>query len=575
MGGFVLVRRGRAPDADDMLDTALGTFRDMGSPPAIEAEGDDYVFRYIPKTLDPRSQFLHREGGRFLAAVGTLVYRGRVGSEALQYLAQADDIAGAVADCRGHFLLINGGPQGVRLLRDRCAALEVFMDEDRGILSTSFLAIARSLPRRVLRRQEAYEYLFHGHALGTGTVLKGIRRLDEGETVTIDSAIRCTTPARWPVPEPAQGDRRTLAGQAVEVLSESLREVGTAFSGRASLALSGGYDTRLVLALARRIGLAPDLFVYGAPDSSDVVTAQHIASRESIALQHVDKSLLCSDVPEAEYLSTLRRNYLDADGIVYGGIFQPPAEAIARQMRHREGAVALHGGGGESFRNFFGIPNRPTTTSAIARLFFRVPADVAARGFSEAEHAAGIAAKMDATLGTAPGPLPRHVIEALYPRFRYRFWIGKELTLNARAGYSYMPLYDARSVELALAMPAHFKAHGNLEAEMIRIADPALAAYPSSYGHDFSRDAPMKDTLRDWVLQQRPAWLRQAMFRRASRGHTEARLWHEEWAGDMLGLDTPVMRELVSLPGMRRSECFENGCTLSVLIRDLGVSDVV
>ena len=573
MGGFVLAQRRHASEA--MIAKAIGTFHEMGSPPPITIEAEDYVLHYVPKSLDPRAQLLRLPEGRFLAAGGTLVYGARMGEAALRLLAEAPDRDAALADCRGHFVLIEGGPEGVRVRRDPCAAIEVFVNAARGILSTSFLALARSMPRRVLRRQEAYEYLFHGHTLGTGTVLEGIRRLDEGETARLDTTLRLDRAEPWPVPAPARGDRRRLAGQAVELLSDTLQEVSTAFSGRASLALSGGYDTRLVLALARRIGLEPDLFVYGPDDSSDVVTARHIAAQEGLALQHIDKARICPEVAEADYADIIRRNLLEADGVVYGGIFGPPSEALARPLRHRDGAVALHGGGGESFRNFFGIPDRPTTTRAIAQLFFRVPAEVAASGFSASGYAARIAEKMDATLGTRPGKLPRHVIEALYPRFRYRFWVGKELTVNARAGHCFLPLYDARSVRLALSMPVRFKAHGNLEAEMIRLADPALAGHASSYGHDFTRDAPAGHALRDWVLAQRPAWLRQAMYRRASRGGTPRRLWHEDWARDLLGLDSPVMRMLVEPGGMRRSASFENGCTLSVLVRDLAVSDVI
>ena len=575
MGGFALLHRRQGVAVDGPVATALGVFRDMGSPAAIEVDGEDYVFRYFPKTLDPRHQFLDLGAGRFLAAVGTLVYRSAVGAEALRQLAQRSDIADELPRCRGHFILIEGGPRGLRMLRDPSAAIEVFHDPARGVFSTSFLAVARTLPRRVLRRQEAYEYLFHGHTLGTDTVIDGIRRLDEGEQVAIGKDVRVHQSGRPVVPRPATGDRRTLAGKAVDVLSESLSEVCTAFAGRASLALSGGYDTRLVLGLARRIGVMPDLFVYGAAQSPDVVVAQHIAQREGLSLQHIDKSELCPEVAEADYLNVIRQNYLDADGMLPGGIFKPPAEAIARRLRHRDGAVALHGGGGEAFRNFFGLPNRSTSTLAIAKLFFRVPRGVATPGFSEASYAMAIAAKMDAMLGTPAGAMSRHDAEALYPRFRYRFWVGKELTLNARAGYCYMPMFEAEAVRVALAMPVPFKDHGNLEAEMIRIADPALARHPSNYGHNFSGDAPARQACRDWLMQQRPAWFRQAIFRYRSGRGAEARAWHEEWADEVLGLDLPVMRDLVMPRGLRCSESFENGCNLSVLIRDLQISDLV
>lgn len=548
----------------------------MGSQPGVTVEGEGYLFSYIAKSLGPECQFFRIDQQKFLCCVGTMVYRARTGWAALERLAQAADLDSELERCRGHFALVEGSADGVRIRRDPGAGIELFLDPGRGVLSTSFLAVARGLPRRVLRRHEAHEYLFHGHTLGTETVLEGIRRLDEGEEVRVGREVRVLAAPRPPVPPPASGSRTALAGQTVELLTQSLREVAAAFSGRASLALSGGYDTRLVLALARRVGLAPDLFVYGAPTSSDVRFARLIAEREGLQVAALDKSALydAAGLDEGRFRDVIRQNYLNSDGLAAGGVFMPPAEAIARPLRHQGGAVALHGGCGESFRNFFGLPDRPTSTRDIATLFYRVPGGATPPGFSVSRYAGRIAAKMDLLLGGTPRRIERHMAEALYPRFRYRFLIGKELTTNARTGRSFLPFFDAASVRQALSIPVAYKNYGNFEAEMIRIADPGLAAHPSSYGHDFSRDAPLRPTLKSWALQQRPAWVRQAQFRLAAKRRAPARLWHEEWALDLLDLDGPVMRELVDVAALRRSDVFGNACNLSLLIRDLQVTDI-
>lgn len=575
MGGFVLVHKGGNASSDQLVATAAGVFAEMGLASPVVADGPDYAFRYFPKMLDARTQFVSLEGGRFLASVGTLIHRAAVGEAALRSLAAATDLGSEIARCHGHFVVIEGRPEGVRILRDACAALEVFHDADRRIFSTSFLAVARAMPRRVLRRQEAREFLFLGHTLGTETIIDGLRRLDAGEEVSMQREVRVRRLAMPSMPPPAEGSRTVLARNAVDHIAGAMNEVGAAFGGRASLALSGGYDTRLLLALCRRIGIAPELFVYGGANSSDVVTASLIARQEGIRVEHIDKAQLTQEISEANYAGAIRQNYLDADGLVDGGIFGPPTERLARARRHRDGAVALHGGGGESFRNFFGITESATSTKTIARLFFRVPAGVQPRGFSDRAYVERIAAKMNDTLGTVDGRIPRHTAEALYPYFRYRFWVGRELGSSARAGYSYMPLFDASTVALALAMPTRFKEHGNLEAEMIRIADPRLAGYPSNYGYSFAADAPWRAVLGDAVLHRRPAWLRRAMHRHWARPSPPRRAWHEEWAGGLLDLDTPVMRELVESASVRRSAVFGNACNLAYLIQDLAVGDLV
>lgn len=577
MGGFVLVHKRVGTSADTLVAQAVSVFSEMGLPPPVAVDGPGYAFRYFPKKIDRRAQFLLLKGGRFLACVGTLIYQAKVGTAALERLAAAPDPAAEISRCHGHFALILGDPDGVRILRDACAALEVFHDPHQCVFSTSFLAIARTMTRRVLRRQEAHEFLFHGHTLGTATLIDGLRRLDAGEEVIVERDVRIRRPGAPipPTPPPAEGSRTQIARNAVDRIAETMREVGAAFEGRASLALSGGYDTRLLLGLCRRIGIAPELFVYGAPASSDVVTASLIAEREGLLVAHIDKGRLPQDVTEADYPGVIHQNYLDADGVIDGGIFGPPTERMAQSLRHRDGAVALHGGGGEAFRNFFGISGRATSTRTIAGLFFRVPAGVVPRSYVDRAYVERIAVKMDAALGTTGGILSRHGAEALYPHFRYRFWVGRELGSSSRAGYSYMPLFDAQTVALALATPTRFKNYGNLEAEMIRIADPSLARHPSNYGHSFEADAPLRGVFRDWLLQQRPTMLRRAMHRRLARARPPAQAWHEEWADGLLDLETPLMRDLVLPASVRKSSVFGNACNLAYLIRDLAIGDIV
>ena len=65
--------------------------------------------------------------------------------------------------------------------------------------------------------------------------------------------------------------------------------LSSAFGDRISTALSGGYDSRLMLALLRACGVAPYVYVYGYEDDCDVQVARSIAAGEGFALVHTDK----------------------------------------------------------------------------------------------------------------------------------------------------------------------------------------------------------------------------------------------------------------------------------------------
>ncbi len=53
-----------------------------------------------------------------------------------------------------------------------------------------------------------------------------------------------------------------------------------------------------------------------------------------------------------------------------------------------------------------------------------------------------------------------------------------------------------------------------------------------------------------------------------------AQAWHEAWIGDMLPLDTPLMRALFDIQAMHRSSLFPRFCNLAYSAHDLGVSDL-
>jgi hypothetical protein len=178
------------------------------------------------------------------------------------------------------------------LLRDRVGAFEVFLDATLGVISTSFLALGRTLQRIRSNRQEIYEYVFNGVTLGNTTPVAGIRRLGFGERLLLDPV-----PTVEQVELPLLPLRRTDGAKAAaqDILQNLLQYTSTlasTFDGRIKLALSGGYDTRLLLALFRHNCVSPELFVYGAADSADVLSAQRIAAAEGLSIRHYDKSKL-------------------------------------------------------------------------------------------------------------------------------------------------------------------------------------------------------------------------------------------------------------------------------------------
>jgi hypothetical protein len=507
----------------------------------------------------------------FAVVAGTFCYDGAIGAEALRRFAKAENPDAAAGQADGHFALILRRGARTVLLRDSIGAFEVFVDDTLGVISTSFLALARTLPRVQVNPQEIHEYVFNGVSLGNATPIAGIRRLGFGERIVLGPVPFVERTAR-PLPPPVStGNTEATAQDMLQSLLDQTAMMARVFDGRIKLALSGGYDTRLLLALFRHCGVSPELFVYGASDSTDVLLAQRIAATEGLRIRHIDASVLPAVSPE-EVPDLIAAKFGREDGLPSGGIFDSHADLIQRADRHAPGYLHVNGGGGEVFRNFFNLFDRGVTYRQFVWLFYSQydPADCVS-DFDPVAYEDAICSKISALLGTEEQGLDRREVEILYPHFRCRSWFGRENSVNSRFGYSVLPFYERRIVNAALAVPIRQKHFGDFEARMIRAVDPALAAYPSSYGYSFIADAPLSARLRAIARYTRPLALRRYSYRIKNRLRAKMHpaFLAPEFMGRAVAPDLPRMRRYFHAPELCSSPQFNRIATLEYLFDQL------
>src|SRR5439155_21540411 len=106
-------------------------------------------------------------------------------------------------------------------------------------------------------------------------------------------------------------------GQSMALLDRYFAAVVASFGDRVTCALSGGYDSRLILALLRRHGINPRVYVYGPPGDKDVKLARAIAEGEGFALEIVDKDKQLTFSP-GEFAAVAEENFLASDGYTCG-----------------------------------------------------------------------------------------------------------------------------------------------------------------------------------------------------------------------------------------------------------------
>jgi hypothetical protein len=356
-----------------------------------------------------------------------------------------------------------------------------------------------------------------------------------------------------------------------------LRPYAEAFPDRIFCPLSGGLDSRLVLAGLRAVGASPSLFVYGDPGDGDVRVAKAIADAEGVAIDWWDKQNWRRLTPD-EFPEQVERNFQAYDGLApFGALFENGANDAARHARHRDGALSASGGCGEIYRNFFYLPDRRFSAGAVARTFFsryRL-ADLTSQ-FDEAAFQRGLEDKILASLGCEGErkALPRQLVEQVYPRVRCRSAFGREISLEAHCGAYLMPFLDHRVVAEAVQLPLRDKNAGAFEAQLLAMIDPKLAAHPSDYGHDFLEPPSRRHRFSEWSTRIRPISLRQRSYAlRRWRGPVadeHGGLISADYVGKVVDLEFPIMRRFFRTEQITDSSLMRRIANLEYLAAYLG-----
>ncbi len=562
MGAFFLVRKaaGENPAGREArLDAALGT-QGFSAPKIID--DPDYVLHLYPKQVAPLKNAVVRPDGDFCACAGTFLYRNQVGVAALN--AFLDDFrAGRAPDwdhMRGAYWLIVRKAGRTESFLDPLGTYKAYKLADESVVSSSFLACLAVLPVRKIDRQAVYEYLFQGATYGNDTVAKGIKLIDTPVAAPFDADVDDI------------GSLATHAALHNEHLAADFQGIARCFGDKIDTALSGGYDSRLTYAHLRREKVIPRLHVYGRRDDADVTVARTIADSLGIPLDHVDKSRTAPVPPDA-FPDIVERNFQFFDGLPTDGIFDGGMDLKSRMMGCEDGRLALNGGGGEIFRNFFYLPDRAFSVRDLVWTFYsRFDPGVCRPPFSEADYHQRLGEKIRAALRIDHETLSRAEIEAVYPAFRCRFWTGRNTAINNRLGPALTPLVEYQTVRAAIRTPLKYKNFGRLEAEMIRSMDPELAAFPSAYGHAFDGPPSAGHIWKERLTYLRPPRLRRYSFRLRQRLSTPPRPFYLTIPYVKAALDTrfPVMNMFVDVPKIRDPEQLRRLATLEYFFTRTG-----
>ncbi len=578
MGAFFAVRGNGVADSRQLAARQDRSLRAQGFPPGRRVSAGGLEFGIYPKMNGTGGHFCTIGDSDFIFQTGTLFYKGAEGEPALR--AFHADFSGGTPDwkaLRGHYCIVLAKAGRISAITDPLGIYKVYANTALSLFSSSFLALAENLETIHPSAQEVYEYVFQGGTYGGRTVIDEIRTLGAGGPMALDTASAKAfedTPGRAAIIDDGSAPP-DLMDKILAGLRDYFSIVASRFHGRVDTALSGGYDSRLLLALLREQGMTPRLHVYGSAAAEDVRVAKAIAESEGLRLEQIDKS--AHGMPEPDrFTELIERNFRFFDGYAADGIFDDGSDTETRRERCVNHELMLNGGGGEIFRNFFYLPDRGFTARQILWTFYsRYDPRACGSLFDEDWYLGSLEDKLIASIGTAYKHLSRRQVEALYPLFRCRFWMGRNNCINNRIGSAATPFIEPDIVADALRIPIAQKNAGAFEGRMIARIDPRLAGYPTDYGHDLSGRPPPARRLRDLSTRLRPPALRRFAYRIHHRRMDEPMpdILSRAYLARVMDVEFPYMRRFFRTEAVRDPEQMQRICSLEYLFQRLGASE--
>ncbi len=289
------------------------------------------------------------------------------------------------------------------VVTDGLGASRIYTNGDNSVWSNSFLAMLEVAKQKTLDSQACYEYVTSGSVFGRRTLVEGISTLPANAILSINGDETRIHQRPSPIANETLGGPITLdrvADYHCAHLSEVFAPIAENYGDRIRLSFSGGFDSRLMLAMLMKHGAKPTLFVYGNPDDEDVRIARLITKEEGLPLEHIDKSTVPAPDPEA-FIGETEKNLFAFDGWkVETPLFDFGADRQDRLKRHVDGQVPLNGSLGEIYRNFFYMPDRPSSTGAVISTFYsRFDPKAFTDKFDEKSYRAAMAESMREAIG--------------------------------------------------------------------------------------------------------------------------------------------------------------------------------
>ncbi len=565
MGGFLLVRSDPEAQREVSVKNGRDVFKKKGMLQRHHVEANGWELYLYDRIVHPQENLVVLGENDFVAGSGTLIYKSATGVAALRELYK--DFRGGVdiePNLLGNYCVILFAAGELTIFNDRNGYYRTYHDARQRIYSSSFLALQESLSSTTVAPHELYEYVFYGFFMGSKTLFEEILILDRSFYWTLGPRLN---QIERPRAFRDQADWQHFDDCLEDVranLLDYFKLLGSQFETFAS-ALSGGYDSRLMVALLRNLKIPSYFYVYGNDQSEDVRVAKAIAAGEHFVLDHVDRGQF--EMPSLDgWPEMVSKQYYFFDGTKSGGLFDNGSDYATRIDRCKKSQIQLNGAGGEIYREVWNISNRQISIDQ----FLRNQYDFGYFGFCTGRFKRpaffeNLKCKVRAILGVQSNDISRSQLEMLFPFLRNYFGAAN-VVVNNQLAPSLLPYVEPRFVEQSFQIPIEYKFHGRFHAALIRSIDPAIARYRSAYGVNFYDDVPLKTRIQRTIEMKMPIGIRVLNRRRRHQENHRPRLLDGDYFKSVFGDRPFAMSEFVNFDQIGDQEILARALTAELLI---------
>lgn len=478
-------------------------FKDKGfSEPSTYVFGKWTLWHYRKQLLE-QEMFSVVTPEDALFAAGTFAYKGLGLQKSLEAI-QNDYRAGYLDREKlvGAYCFLFCRQTGIELMTDPIGLFHVFTNEGNTVFSSSFAAVLKAGPRKYKINPEAVtENLLTGYMIGPETSVKGVFLMDSRYRKTFDCPdVTCVSqPLDERMEEPSRVETfdACVDGQLAELDRYfALFKGVVSDAGGVDIGLSGGYDSRVLLLLAKRH--YDKVYAHShfhRAVTADETCAEKISKAVEVPLYRCQEAKQPTEMDTEEFESNIENAAAYNDGRVihdYSWLVYFRTrwyrESVLRDLR-----FGMNGLGGELYRNHDNhLYQRVNSREWIKARVMGISLANAVSPKTLSQTLDYLLTKASTALGEdVSSVITHHQTRRYFGELFSVYGAAVRTNIDSQLALSLSPFLDLGPRLASYQSLSHIGLDGRFEAAMISRMSPQLASITSNYGYPFDRRPPL------------------------------------------------------------------------------------